>query len=78
MFKVSGIQIAAALAIFISMSLPTFAMAKGCGDKVGVCDRGDSTNASKPDFRASFDSNEESEGEPENPEPPEPEVGRTR
>jgi hypothetical protein len=53
-------------------------MAKGCGDKVGVCDRGDSTNASKPDFRASFDSNEESEGEPENPEPPEPEVGRTR
>jgi hypothetical protein len=67
MFKVFGFHIAA-LAILVTMTAPAVAATLGCGDKVGVCDRNDSSEAARPDVRETFGSDGESEGEPENPE----------
>jgi len=52
MSKFYGIQVAAALAVLVSMSYPTLTIANECGEKVGLCDHGKGADTQKPEFSA--------------------------
>lgn len=69
MFKASGIQVAVALALLMSMSAPALADSEVCGDAVGECSRSKGGDVPKPDFTRTQSGEEQPEGEePEQPE----------
>jgi hypothetical protein len=69
MFKASGIQVAVAMALLMSMSAPAFAAADSCGQSKGECDRGKGSDISRPDFSSLQGDSQQPEGEePEQPE----------
>jgi hypothetical protein len=50
MFKISGIQVAVAMALLMSMSAPAYAAADSCGQSRGECDRDKGSDVSGPDL----------------------------
>jgi hypothetical protein len=46
--KFYGTQVAAALAVLVSMSYATLTIADECGEKVGLCDHGKRADTQKP------------------------------
>jgi hypothetical protein len=63
MFKATGIQIAIAAALLISMSPPVFADQAGCANESSGCSRGEEREKNaKPDFSGAPEG-EEPEGE---------------
>lgn len=62
MSKFYGIQVAAALAVLVSMSYPTLTIADECGEKVGLCDHGRRADTQKPEFSAPSEPEEGQEG----------------
>lgn len=63
MFKISGIQVAVAVALLMSMSAPAFS-ADGCGQEKGECDRDKGSDVTGPDL-SGFQSEREEAEEPE-------------
>ena len=66
MFKISGIQVAVAMALLMSLSAPAFAAADSCGQAKGECDRDKGSDVTGPDL-SGFQSESE-QPEPEQPE----------
>jgi hypothetical protein len=75
MFKATGVQIAIAAALLISVSPPALSDPAGCASESGGCNRGEERD---PNAKADFDVREAPEPEePEKPEVEQPEGEET-